>query len=114
MKRIIAVIRPNMLDDVIYALHEIDNFPGATMTEVRGMGKGFSRRVKESRQASPFGYPTQVRIEVVCTDDKLEEITSTIERTAKTGRSGDGKIFISPIDEVIRVSSGQRGIEAIT
>lgn len=113
MKRIIAVIRPNMLDDVIYALHKIENFPGATMTEVRGMGRSFSRRIKENRQASPFGYPTQVRIEVVCTDDKLEEITSTIEGTAKTGRSGDGKIFISPVDEVIRISSGQRGSEAI-
>ena len=113
MKRIIAVIRPNMLDDVIYALHKIENFPGATMTEVRGMGRSFSHRVKESRQTSPFGYPVQVRIEIICTEDKLEEILATIENTVRTGRSGDGKIFISPIEEVIRVSSGQRGIDAI-
>ena len=113
MKRIIAVIRPNMLDDVIYALHKIQDFPGATMTEVRGMGRSFSHRVKESRQTSPFGYPVQVRIEIICTEDRLEEIITTIENTARTGRSGDGKIFISPVENVVRVSSGQRGIEAI-
>ncbi len=113
MKRIVAIIRPNMLDDVVYALHKIENFPGANMTEVRGMGRGFSRRVKESRQTSSIGYPAQVRIEIICTEEKLEEIVTTIENTARTGRTGDGKIFISPVEEVIRVSSGLRGIEAI-
>ena len=83
------------------------------MTEVRGMGRSFSHRVKESRQTSPFGYPVQVRIEIICTVDRLEEIITTIEKTARTGRSGDEKIFISSIENVVRVSSGQRGIEAI-
>lgn len=113
MKRVIAVIRPNKLDDVIYAFQQIEDFPGATITEVRGMGRGFSRRIKDTRQASPFDFPTQVRIEVVCTEERLAEIVSAIARTAKTGKSGDGKIFISSVDEVIRISSGQQGDDAI-
>ena len=113
MKRIIAVIKPNMLDDVIFALHKIEDFPGATMTEVRGMGRGFRRHVKEKRHYSPFGYPAQVRIEVVCLDGKAEEIINTIESAARTGKKGDGKIFISPVEEAIRIRTGQRGDEVI-
>ncbi|NOR10762.1 MAG: GlnB, partial [Desulfovibrionaceae bacterium] len=56
MNRIIAVIKPNMLDDVIFALHKIEDFPGATMTEVRGMGRGFQRYVQEKRHYSSSGY----------------------------------------------------------
>jgi nitrogen regulatory protein PII len=109
MKRIIAVIKPNMLDDVIFALHKIEDFPGATMTEVRGMGRGFRRHVSEKRHYSPFGYPSQVRIEVVCLEAQTEEIITTIEQTARTGTSGDGKIFISPVDEAVRIRTGERG-----
>ncbi|MFH1217281.1 MAG: P-II family nitrogen regulator [Pseudomonadota bacterium] len=109
MKRIIAVIKPNMLDDVIFALHKIENFPGATMTEVRGMGRGFQRYVKENSHHSPFGYPAQVRIEIVCLESQTEEIVSAIEKSARTGKSGDGKIFISSIDEAVRIRTGQRG-----
>ena len=109
MKRIIAVIKPNMLDDVIFTLHKIEDFPGATMTEVRGMGRGFQRFVQGKSTYSPFGYPQQIRIEIVCLDDQAEEIISTIEKSARTGKSGDGKIFISPIEEAVRIRTGQRG-----
>ncbi|MCB2181056.1 MAG: P-II family nitrogen regulator [Desulfobulbaceae bacterium] len=113
MKRIVAVIKPNMLDDVIFALHKIENFPGATMSEVRGMGRGFRKRVSEKLHYSPFGYPEQIRIEIVCLDDQTEEIISTIEESARTGKSGDGKIFISDVKEVVRISTGQRGGEGV-
>ncbi len=109
MNRIIAVIKPNMLDDVIFALHKIENFPGATMTEVRGMGRGFRRYVQEKRHYSPSGYPAQIRIEIVCLEAQTEEIVSTIEQSARTGKSGDGKIFISPVEEAVRIRTGQRG-----
>lgn len=113
MKRIIAVIKPNMLDDVIFALHQIENFPGATMTDVRGMGLGFRGHVKEHDQSPSFGYPAQVRIEVVCIDDHVNRIVTTIENNARTGKPDDGKIFISPVDGAVRISTGQRDIEAI-
>ena len=113
MKRVVAIVRPVMLDDVIYALHKIDNFPGATMAEVRGMGRSFSHKVKESRAASAFGFPSQVRIEIVCNDDMLGGIVETIESAAKTGKTGDGKIIISPVEEAVRIRTGERGIDAI-
>ncbi|MEA3546239.1 MAG: P-II family nitrogen regulator [Thermodesulfobacteriota bacterium] len=109
MKRIIAMIKPNMLDDVIFALHKIENFPGATMTEVRGLGQGFRRYVQNKSTYSPLGYPPQVRIEIICLEAQTEEIISTIEQSARTGKSGDGKIFISPVEEAVRIRTGQRG-----
>lgn len=113
MKRIIAVIKPNMLDDVIFALHQVEDFPGATMTDVRGMGRGFHRRVKKRQLSPSVGYPAQVRIEIVCLDDQVDEIVTTIEKNARTEKSGDGKIFTSPVDGAIRISTGQRGEDAI-
>ena len=113
MKRIIAIVNPNMLDDVIFALHQIEDFPGATMTEVRGMGHGFHRRVEKRQQSPAVGYPAQVRIEIVCLDDQEDEIITTIEKNANTGKSGDGKIFTSPVEMAIRISTGQRGNDAI-
>jgi nitrogen regulatory protein PII len=113
MKRIIAIVKPNMLDDVIFALHQIEDFPGATMTDVRGMGHGFHRHVEKRQQPPTVGYPAQVRIEIVCLDDQEDEIVSAIEKNARTGKSGDGNIFTSPVDGAIRISTGQRGDEAI-
>lgn len=113
MKRIIAIIKPIMLDDVIFALHKLKDFPGATMTDVRGMGRGFHRHVKKRKLSPSIGYPAQVRIEIVCLVDQVEEIVTTIEKNARTGKQGDGKIFTSPVDGVIRIRTGQRGFDAI-
>ena len=111
MKRIIAVIKPNMLDDVIFALHQHKNFPGATMTEVRGMGRGFKKHMAEKPLS--FGYPARVRIEIVCNEDQVNKLVTTIEENARTGKPDDGKIFISPVDGAVRISTGQRDMEAI-
>ena len=113
MKRIIAIIKPNMLDEVIFALHEMEDFPGATMTEVQGMGRSFHRHVKERINSPSVGYPVQIRIEIVCFDNQVDLITSTIEDNARTGTTGDGKIFISQVEEAIRIRTGQRGEDAI-
>lgn len=113
MKRIIAVIKPNMLDDVIFALHQIKDFPGATMTDVRGMGRGFTKHVAERQQLLSFGYPAQVRIEIVCIEDQVDKIVTTIEENARTGKPDDGKVFISPVEGAVRISTGQRDMEAI-
>ncbi len=113
MKRIIAIIKPNMLDDVIFALHQVKDFPGATMTDVRGMGRGFHRHLKENHLSPSFGYPAQVRIEIVCVYDQVDEIVTTIENNARTGKPGDGKIFTSPVDGAIRISTGQKGEDAV-
>ena len=102
-----------MLDDVIFALHQIKDFPGATMTDVRGMGRGFTKQVAERQQLLSFGYPAQVRIEIVCIENQVDKIVTTIEENARTGKTDDGKIFISPDDGAVRISTGQRDLEAI-
>ena len=113
MKLIIAIVKPNMLDDVIFALHQVEDFPGATMSDVRGMGRGLHQHIAEDRETPSFGYPAQVRIEVVCPDNQVEEIVSAIAQNARTGKPDDGKIFILPVDNAIRIRTGQRGVEAI-
>jgi len=113
MKRIIAIIKPNMLDDVIFSLHQVKDFPGATMTDVRGMGRGFHQHLKENQLSPSFGYPAHVRIEIVCLDDQVDEILTNIEENAWTGKPGDGKIFICPVEEACRISTGQRGDDAV-
>jgi len=113
MKRIIAIIKPKMLDDVIFALHQAEDFPGATMTEVQGMGRSFYKHVEKRRNSGSLGYPTQIRIEIICFDNQVDQITSIIEENARTGKSGDGKIFISDVTGAIRIRTGQRGEDAI-
>ena len=113
MKRIIAIVKPNMLDDVIFALHQIEDFPGATMVEVKGMGRSFHKHVENRRNSSSIGYPAQIRIEIICFDEQVDLIVRTIEENARTGKSGDGKIFISSIEGAVRIRSGQRGEDAI-
>ena len=91
MKHIIAIIKANMLDDVIFALHHIEDFPGATMSEVKEIGCGFHQHLKKAQQTPSFFSPDRVRIEIVCNDGQLNEIVSTIEKNAHTGKANDGK-----------------------
>jgi nitrogen regulatory protein PII len=102
-----------MLDDVIFALHQVEDFPGATMMDVRGVGRGMHQHVKEKRERPSFGYPTAVRVEIVCTDALVETLVETIEKNAHTGRPGDGKVFVSPVESALRISNGQRNDEAL-
>ena len=109
MKRIIALIKPNMLDDVIFALHRIDDFPGASISDVRGIGRGLHIHVDGDRKLKPvFGLPTFVRIEIICPTEQSEEIVSTIAREAHTGLEDDGKIVICPVDNTVCISTGER------
>jgi nitrogen regulatory protein P-II 1 len=112
MKRIVAFIKPNMLDDVIDALHEIENFPGASISEVQGIGSG-SRDHLEHGDRTPFhAFPKSVRMEIVCPDEQIAEIIETIETKAHTGLPDDGKIYVSGIQEAIRIRTGERGGDA--
>jgi len=113
MKRIIAFVKPNMLDDVIFALHEIDNFPGASISEVQGIGSG-SRDHLEHADRTPFhAFPRSVRIEVVCTAAQVEGIVETIQQSAHTGLPDDGKIYISAVEDAVRIRTGERGESAV-
>ena len=112
MKKIEAIIKPFKLDDVKNALNDI-GIQGMTVTDVKGFGrqKGFTELYRGAEYHIPF-IP-KVKIEIIIPDELLEQVTSTIISKAQTGTIGDGKIFVSNIDEVIRIRTGETGIAAV-
>ncbi|WP_448587531.1 P-II family nitrogen regulator [Thermocrinis sp.] len=112
MKKVEAIIKPFKLDEVKDALVEI-GIGGMTVTEVRGFGqqKGHTEIYRGTEYVIDF-LP-KVKIEVVVKDEDVEKVIETIMKTAQTGRVGDGKIFVIPIDDVIRIRTGERGEQAI-
>ena len=112
MKKIEAIIKPFKLDDVKEALQEI-GVTGITVTEARGFGrqKGHTELYRGAEYVVDF-LP-KVKIEVVVNDDMVEKVIEAIVGAAQTGRIGDGKIFVSPIEDVIRIRTGERGPNAI-
>jgi nitrogen regulatory protein P-II 1 len=112
MKKIEAIIRPEVLDPVRTAL-EGKGILGMTVTEVQGRGrqKGICLQWRAGQYCVEF-LP-KIRIDMVVDDELVESAIEAITSVAKTGRNGDGKIFIYPVEEVIRLSTGERGKEAI-
>ena len=112
MKKVEAISRPFKLEDVKVALVEA-GIIGMTVSEVRGFGrqKGQVERYRGSEFTVEFLQ--KLKIEVVVEDDRVEEVVKSIADAARTGEIGDGKIFISTIDEAIRIRTGERGAEAV-
>jgi nitrogen regulatory protein P-II 1 len=113
MKRIIAFVKPNMLDDVIFALHEVRDFPGASISEVQGIGSGSREHLEHSGHTPFHGFPKSVRMEIVCPDGRASEIMETIAEKAHTGLPDDGKIYVSAVEEAVRIRTGERGEQAV-
>ncbi len=112
MKKIEAIIKPFKLDEVKEALQEV-GVQGITVLEAKGFGrqKGHTELYRGAEYVIDF-LP-KVKIEVVVPDDMLEKVIEAIETAARTGRIGDGKIFISDIAEAVRIRTGERGPEAL-
>ncbi|MBU1659750.1 P-II family nitrogen regulator [bacterium] len=112
MKRIEAVIKPFKLEDVKDALAEI-GITGMTVSEVKGYGrqKGHSELYRGAEYVVDF-LP-KIKIEMVVNDDSVEQVTKTIVEAARTGKIGDGKIFVSNVEQIIRIRTGETGDEAI-
>jgi len=112
MKKVEAIIKPFKLDEVKEALHEV-GIQGITVTEAKGFGrqKGHTELYRGAEYVVDF-LP-KVKIEVVMEDSMVERAVEAIQQAAHTGRIGDGKIFVSTIDEAIRISTGERGADAI-
>ncbi|WP_224364813.1 P-II family nitrogen regulator [Hyalangium versicolor] len=113
MKRVEAIIKPSKLDEVKEALHRL-GVQGMTATEVKGFGRqrGHTEFYKGSESAS-VGFLQKVRLEVVVDDGQVEKVVEAIVGAARTGKIGDGKIFIMPVEEVIRIRTGERGSQAL-
>jgi nitrogen regulatory protein P-II 1 len=112
MKKIEAIIKPFKLDEVKEALQEV-GLQGITVTEAKGFGrqKGHTELYRGAEYVVDF-LP-KVKIEIVLADDMAEKAIEAIRRTAQTGRIGDGKIFVSNIEEAIRIRTGESGLDAI-
>jgi nitrogen regulatory protein P-II 1 len=112
MKKIEAIIKPFKLDEVKEALHEV-GLQGITVVEAKGFGrqKGHTELYRGAEYVVDF-LP-KVKIEVICEDSVVERAVEAITNAARTGRIGDGKIFISTIEEAIRIRTGEKGDSAI-
>ncbi len=112
MKKIEAIIKPFKLDDVKDALHDT-GVSGITVSEVKGFGrqKGHTELYRGAEYVVDF-IP-KVKIEVVVEDDQVDRVIEAIEAAAKTGRIGDGKIFVLPVEQAVRIRTGDRGQDAI-
>ena len=112
MKKIEAIIKPFKLDEVKESLSSI-GVQGITVSEVKGFGrqKGHTELYRGAEYVVDF-LP-KVKLEIIVKEDMVTAVVEAILKSAKTGRIGDGKIFVIPIDEVIRIRTGERGADAI-
>jgi nitrogen regulatory protein P-II 1 len=111
MKKIEAIIKPFKLDEVKDALAEV-GVQGMTVTEVKGFGRTGGKKEVYRGSAYVVDFVPKVKIEVVVTE-LVHDVLDAIEKSAKTGRIGDGKIFVVPVEEAVRIRTGERGKEAI-
>lgn len=113
MKKIVAILKPFKLEDATAALREL-GIAGLTVTEVKGFGrqKGHTELYRGAEYVVEF-LP-KIRIEVALSDDLVEKAANALMEAAHTGQIGDGKIFIEPLEDVIRIRTGERGEAALT
>lgn len=112
MKKIEAIVRPHKIDDVREALLEA-GFHGMTLTEVKGVGRQKGHTEVYRGAEYRIDFLPKIKLEIVVADQKLEPALSIIIRTSRTGSVGDGKIFVLPVEEVIRVRTEEVGEEAL-
>ena len=112
MKKIEAIIKPFKLEEVKDALGEV-GIEGMTVTEVKGFGrqKGHTEIYRGSEYTVDF-LP-KIKIELVIADEKLDEAVEAIIKAAKTGKIGDGKVFVSPVEEAVRIRTEEKGVAAV-
>lgn len=112
LKKVEAIIKPFKLDEVKEALNEI-GIQGITVSEVKGFGrqKGHTELYRGAEYVVDF-IP-KIKMEIIVSDDVVSKVVDTIEQAAKTGRIGDGKIFVTTVEEVVRIRTGERGEDAL-
>ena len=112
MKVIVAVLKPFKLDDVKEALKTI-GVQGMTVAEVQGFGRQRGHTEVYRGAEYTIDLVPKVRIEVLVDDDQVHEVVETIVSTARSGKIGDGKVWVLPVEEVVRIRTGERGVDAL-
>ncbi len=112
MKKIEAIIKPFKLDEVKDALSEV-GVQGMTVTEVKGFGRTGGKKEVYRGSAYVVDFVPKVKVEIVVPEELVTDVLDAIEKSAKTGRIGDGKIFVTNVEEAVRIRTGERGKDAI-
>jgi nitrogen regulatory protein P-II 1 len=112
VKKVEAIIKPFKLEEVKEALSNV-GIKGLTVTEVKGFGRQKGHKELYRGAEYEIEFLPKVKLEVVVPDDEIDRVIDAIISSAHTGRLGDGKIFVTPMEEVIRIRTGERGVDAI-
>jgi nitrogen regulatory protein P-II 1 len=113
MKEIKAIIRPFKLREVTEELHKIDGLPGVTVSEIRGFGKSRAKNAKDKNAYEMMEFVPRIKLEVVVNDEMADAVVTVIQKYAHTGNTGDGKIFVIPVEETVKIRTNERGNGAI-
>jgi nitrogen regulatory protein P-II 1 len=112
MKLILAFIKPHKIDDVKHALSEV-GVQGMSITEIKGFGRTGGKTEVFRGSAYQVDFVPKLRLEIVVTEQQVHPVLDALESGAKTGKIGDGKVFVLPVDEALRIRTGERGESAI-
>ena len=110
MKFIQAYIKPRKLSDVTLALHEVEGLTGMSVIEMKGFGRG---RGQHSPKDELIDFIHHIKLEIFCRDEMVDQLVTTIQKSAHTGLRGDGKIYVTVVLEACRISTGEKGEEAV-
>ena len=113
MKEIKAVIRPSKLLEVTEELHRIEGLPGVTVSEIKGFGKGRAKNAKDKVIYEMVEFIPRIKLEVVVNDEMVDEVVNVIQKFSHTGNTGDGKIFVVNVEEIVKIRTNERGRDAI-
>jgi nitrogen regulatory protein PII len=110
MKEIKAIVRAERLDDIVQALHAIQDLPGITVSVVRGIGRRLGGVTPETAQ---YGESPMAKLEMVVPDELVDRVIATVRHVGNTGRAGDGKIFVSDVRRAINIRDDGEGVEIL-
>jgi len=111
MKEIKAIIQPFVADKVVSALREMADLPGVTVSGVKGFGRGRALGHSDSRDEAEIFGVKKIKLEIVVPDDLVDKVVRVIAQRAHTGNPGDGKIFISTVDDIVKIRTGEHQVE---
>lgn len=113
MKQVIAYIKPHKLENIMLALHKIEGLTGISVLEMRGCGRSRKETSDAIFDEERYGLVSRLKLEIACCDDLVEQVVAAIQESAHTGLRGDGKIYLLPVLDAVRISTGDTGEMAI-
>jgi len=113
MKEIKAIIRPFKLLEVTEELLKIEGLPGVTVSEIKGFGRGRAQKSKDTIVYEMVEFIPRIKLEVVVDDEMVDEVVNVIQKYSHTGNTGDGKIFVVNVEEIVKIRTNERGKDAI-